>query len=110
MLLSNGTKLFVSHRRLFAEDHPRFFFGAVESYSEGIAKVSGFTWARDPTHGFQRKSDRRTKFISLASGSMIVYEIPSEVDVEDVRIEQVSGHCVVATDGGKFRMDVSERL
>lgn len=110
MILSNGAKLFVCHRRLFSEDHSRFFFGTVEMYAEGVAKVSGFTWTRDPTHGFQRKSDRRTKLIAIASGSLIVYEIPGEVDVEEVRIEQPSGHTVIATDGAKFRMDLSERL
>ena len=109
MILSNGAKLLISHRRLFAEDHPRFFFGVVEACSESIAKVSGFTWTRDPTHGFQRKSDRRSKLISLASGSLIAYEIPAEVEVEAIRIEQ-TGHTVVATDGAKFRMDLSERL
>ena len=110
MLLAKGTNLLVCHRRLFAEDQLRFFFGTVESYCEGIAKVSGFSWTRDPTHGFQRKGDRRTKLIAVASGSLIVYEIEQELDVEDLRIEQPGGHAVVATDGRKFRMDLSERL
>jgi hypothetical protein len=110
MLLSEGAKLFVCHRRLYSEDHPRFFFGSVEMYSEGIAKVSGFTWTRDPTRGFQRKSDRRTKLIAVASGNLIVYEIPRGVDVEELRIEQLDAHTIVATDGSNFRMDLSERL
>jgi hypothetical protein len=110
MLVSSGAKLLICHRRLFPEDHVRYFFGSVEAYSEGIAKVSGFTWTRDPTHGFQRKSDRRTKLISVGSGTLIVYEISPEVNVEDVRIEHVSSHSVVATDGAKFQMDLSERL
>ena len=109
MFFLKGANLMVCHRRLFAEDHIRFFFGTVESYSEGIAKVSGFTWTRDPAHGFQRKADRRTKLIAVASGSLIVYEIPAEVDVEEIRIEQPGGHTVIATDGSKFRMDLSER-
>ena len=110
MLLSKGSKLLVCHRRLFPEDHIRLFFGSVEEYCEGLAKVSGFTWTRDPTHGYQRKSDRRTKIVSISSGNLIVYQIPDEVDVEDVRIDQPGGHTVVATDGAKFRMDLSERL
>ena len=48
--------------------------------------------------------------ISLASGNLIVYEIPEEVDVEAVRVEQPGGHRVVATDGEKFQMDLSERI
>jgi hypothetical protein len=110
MLLPNGAKILVTHRRLFSEDHPRYFFGTVEMYSDGIAKVSGFTWTRDPTHGFQRKADRRSKLIAIASGSLIIYELPAEVDVEAVRIEQPGGHTVIATDGAKFQMDLSERL
>lgn len=110
MLLSKGAKLLVCHRRLFPEDPLRLFFGTVEMYSEGIAKVSGFTWTRDAAHGFQRKSDRRTKLIAIASGNFIVYEIPGEVDIEDIQIEQSTGHSVIASDGAKFRMDLSERL
>lgn len=110
MLIEPGDKLLVCHRRLFPEDHPRFFVGAVEAYEDGIAKVSGFTWTRDPTHGFQRKADRRTKLISAASGSLIVYEIPGAVELEGVRIEQPGGHQVRVTDGDKFVMDLSERI
>ena len=72
MLLVQGTKLLICHRRLFPEDPVRFFFGTVEEYSEGVAKLSGFSWTRDSTRGFQRKSDRRTKFVSIASHALIV--------------------------------------
>lgn len=110
MIVAKGAKLLVCHRRLFAEDQPRFFFGVVETYCEGIAKVSGFTWSRDPVRGFQKKADRRMKLIALDSGNLIVYQIPDEVDVERVRIEQPGGHVVIATDGGKFQMDLAERV
>lgn len=110
MLVSIGSKLLVCHRRMFHEDHPRLFFGVVEAYSEGIAKVSGFTWTRDPGRGFQKKTDRRTKLISFASGALILYEIPGDVNIEDVRIDQAGGHQVIATDGLDFRMDLSERI
>ena len=68
MILSTGAKLAICHRRLFSEDHVRLFLGTVEAYADGIAKVSGFTWTRDPTHGFQKKADRRTKLISTSAG------------------------------------------
>ena len=110
MVFSKGSKILISHRRLFKEDQPRLFFGVVESYFEGIAKVSGFTWTRDPAKGFQRKSDCRTKVVALTSGSLIVYEISSEVNIEDVVIDQPDAHSVIATDGFKFQMDLSERL
>lgn len=109
-MLDTGARILVAHRRLFAEDQPRVFFGVVESYDDGIAKVSGFTWTRDPTHGYQRKADRRTKLIAVTSGMVIVYELPRELEIEAVRIEQPGGHAVVATDGAKFHMDLSERV
>ena len=49
MILANGTKLLICHRRLFADDNPRYFFGEVEVYADGVAKVTGYTWARMPT-------------------------------------------------------------
>ena len=109
MLLSKGAKILACHRRLFPEDSSRYFFGVVDEYCEGVAKVSGFTWTRDSSHGFKRKSDRRTKLIAVGSGSVIVYELPAEIDVESIRVEQPGGHAVLATDGKKFHMDLAER-
>ena len=110
MILANGTKLLICHRRLFADDNPRYFFGEVEVYADGVAKVTGYTWARDQVSGFQRKADRRTKLIAVASGSMIIYELPKDVELEEVRVEQPSVHSVVATDGKSFTMDLAERI
>lgn len=110
MALETGTKLLVCHRRLFLEDHARWFAGVVDQCSEGLAWVSGFTWSRDPTRGIERKADRRTKLIALTSGNLIVYVLPPEVDVEALEIRQPHGHAIVLTDGGKFRMDLSERI
>jgi hypothetical protein len=110
MLLEKGAKVLICHRRLFAEDHPRFFVGTVDQYADGIAKVSGFSWTRDAARGFQRKADERTKLIALASGAMIVYEVPASLHVESLRIEQPGGHSVIVTDGARFRMDLSERV
>lgn len=109
MLIEPGSKLLVCHRRLFAEDQSRFFVGTVEGSEEALVKVTGFSWMRDPRHGFVRKNDRCTKIISLGSGAVIVYELPGEVLVEDLRIEQPGGYAVTMTDGRKFRMDLAER-
>ena len=110
MLLEPGTPLLVCHRRLFADDQPRFFVGRVDACEDGIAKVVGVTWTRDVTHGFQRKADLRTKLISLHTGTVIVYALPAEVEFEALRLEQPSGHEIVLSDGAKFRMDLSERI
>ncbi len=110
MLLVTGSKILVCHRRLFPEDPPRFFVGSVTACEEGVVKATGFSWTRDPSRGFQRKGDRRTKLIALASGTVIVYELPGEIDPEELDIEQPGGQAVVLTDGAKFSMDLAERL
>lgn len=108
MILGTGAKLLACHRRLFEEDHVRFFVGTVTDYEAGIAKVRSFTWTRDPSHGFQRKSDERTKIVPISSGAMLVYELPTEIEMSELRIEQ-RGYQVHLTDGKKFRIDLSER-
>ncbi len=109
-MLQPGTKLLACHRRLFDGDQPRFFAGTVECCEHGLAKVTGFTWTRDAARGFLRKDGKRTKIISLLSGTVIVYELPGEVLIEDLRIDQPGGHVISLTDGRKFRMDLAERL
>jgi len=110
MILMPSAKILVCHRRLFNEDQPRFFVGTISACEDGLVKVTGFSWTRDPVQGFVRKQDERTKVISLTSGALIVYELPSELLIEDLRIEQGAGHAVVLSDGRKFRMDLAERL
>lgn len=110
MILISGAKILVCHRRLFEGDLPRFFVGTVTACEQGLVKLCGFSWTRDPGQGFIRKRDERTKILSLSSGALIVYELPSEILIEDLRIEQPGGHAVVLTDGGKFRMDLAERM
>ena len=109
MILVSGTKLLISHRRMFAEDQPRFFAGTVKACEGELAKVTGYSWSRDPAHGYQRKRDRRTKIVAIGSGTLMVYELPTEVDIEELRVEQPGGHVVRLTDGRKFEMDLSER-
>ena len=109
MILVDGTKLLISHRRLFAEDQPRFFAGTVRACEGVLAKVTGYSWSRDPAHDYQRKPDLRTKIVSLESGTLMIYELPIEVEIEELRVEQPGGHVVRLTDGRKFLMDLSER-
>ncbi len=108
MILTVGSKVVISHRRLFNEDQPRIFAGTVDGYEAGIVKVTGYTWVRDVTEGFTRKVDQRTKIVAIASGTMIFYEIPRSVAIESLEIEQDGKRALVLTDGQDFRMDLSE--
>jgi hypothetical protein len=110
VILERGTKLLISHRRLFAEDQPRFFVGVVEVCEGGVARVSGHSWVREQLRGdILRKQDRRTKLVALASGSLFIYVLPEDLDIEALRIEHGKDRDHVLTDGKAFRMDISER-
>ena len=109
MLLVTGAKVLVCHRRLFLEDLPRYFVGTVTACTDSVAKVTGYSWTRDPGCGFIRKEDERTKIVAIGSGSVIVYELPLDLEIEDLRIDQPGGHTVSLIDGRSFRMDLSER-
>ena len=111
MLLQQGDKIFVAHRRLFPQDQPRFFAGTVEDYELGVAKVRGHSWVREPVKGEMHcKTDPRTKLIALASGTCLIYQLPAELDLDDLRIHQAPAHALLLTDGGTFRMDITDRV
>ncbi len=108
MILEIGMKVLVAHRRLFEHDQARLFFGTVEGYDAGIARITGYTWLRDGFRGgFRRKDDLRTKIVAIASGSVIVYQLEASLDLEALEIK-VEGDRVVARDGHEFLMDLSE--
>ncbi len=110
MFVPAGTKLLVAHRRLFPEDHPRFFTGTVEAYEDGIARVCGHSWVREQLRGdILRKNDQRTKLVALASGTLLVYVLPDDVDIENLAVEHGNDKNHVLTDGKGFQMDLSEK-
>lgn len=109
-LLTPGDKLFVAHRRLFANDEPRFFAGRVVACEAGIAKVAGHAWVREHVRGeFGRKADERVKLVPLSSGAVIVYQLPDEVDLAHLRLETRKHHFLLS-DGGGFSMDLTDRV
>ena len=108
MILQNGAKILVAHRRLFDADHGRFFVGLVEGYDDGIACVSGHTWIRDGYTGeFKRKDDERTKLIAIGSGNVIVYLLPTHVPLSSMQLV-VAGTSVHLRGEGGFEMDLTE--
>jgi hypothetical protein len=111
MVLTPGDHLLVAHRRLFADDQPRFFVGRVDELDGGILAVTGYSWLRDPVAGgFQRKDDLRTKLVAITSGAIIVYRLPRALALESLRLERVGEHGIFLVDGAGFRMDLAERL
>ena len=47
MPLTPGDKVLIVHRRLFEKDTDRFFLGTIEAFEAGLARVTGFTFARN---------------------------------------------------------------
>jgi hypothetical protein len=109
MILSTGDKILAAHRRLFAEDQPRFFTGEVQACQGDLVVAKGHSWLRDLLEGaVVRKNDVRTKILSLNSGSLIVYVLPRGLDLGTLKLEAGIGGQLVLTDGDDFVMDVSE--
>lgn len=108
MLLGADTKVLVVHRRLFENDQSRFFVGKVEGYEDGVAKIRGRTWSRDQYGAIVMKNDERTKIVSLSSGTLIVYQLPFEVELEALTIKPGSDQSVVLSDGNGFSMNLTE--
>lgn len=110
MLLKPGDKVLVAHRRLFERDETRLFVGRVDAFEAGLAKVTGQSYARDViSGGMVGKPEKRTKILSLVSGSLIVYQLPEGIQLERLRFEAPEGRAVL-TDGAEFQMDLAEHL
>ena len=110
-MLNQGEKLLIVHRRLFEKDTPRFFVGVVLIYEAGIVKVKGYTFVKDMFSGnMQKKSDLRTKVMSIVSGTLIVYQLPVTALLDSMRFSLDQDGGLVLTDEGGFSMDVSESL
>ena len=110
MILEAGSKVLVVHRRLFEGDEARYFIGVVNGHESGVAKVSGFSWTRDSLAGtFVEKNEPRTKIFSITSGTLIVYIIPSNVDLKKIRFETEDNGNSWLADGSGFKMNLTER-
>ncbi len=110
MLFEPNAKVLIAHRRLFAEDSERLFFGEVLACESGIAKIRGYTFLPDAYRGgFARKDEARTKVVSIASGSVLVYELPANVQLDNLRAE-TTGLFTRVTDGAGFQIDLSEHM
>lgn len=109
MILKPGTKVLLSHRRLFASDQPRFFLGIIEDCEDGLARVTGRTWIRNEDGSMHGKEDVRTKVVSFASGTLLVYQLPVGLVLDDLRMVPEDGFLFLR-DGHTFEMDLSEGL
>jgi len=107
MIVQKSDILLLCHRRLFAEDQPRFFVGSVDNCEDGLVLISGYSWIRDGVSGLlKRKDDQRTKVVSLLSGTTLVYQLPRDTDIMSLRIEAGEKQQLILLDGKGFSMDI----
>jgi hypothetical protein len=108
MLMAADTKVLVVHRRLFEKDHSRYFVGRVQGYEDGVAKITGRSFARDQYGAVHRKEDERTKIVSLSSGTLMVYQLPESVDLDALELYVDGSAGVTLRDDNGFKMDLTE--
>ena len=110
-MLKDGDLLLLVHRRLFNHDHSRYFIGEVEDYADGLVRVGGYSWLRDPLipTGYRRKEDLRTKIFSLSSGTVICYVLDANCDPHDLKIFSDEEGDTFLAEGRRIIMDLTEK-
>jgi hypothetical protein len=107
MILQKGEKIHVIHRRNFEKDPHRHFVGVVDSYENGLTRVSGHIFTVDAAkYVFFRRPEMRTRIVSLNAGDLVNI-IPANVDLEKVVYKQEKKF-VRVTDGSDWHMDISD--
>lgn len=108
MILQEGNKILIAHRRLFEKDQARFFVGEVNAYEAGIVKATGHSFLRDMMGGrLVEKAEPRTKILSLSSGTYLVYQLPDNLLIDSLTFTTDDG-TLCLTDGAGFTMNLSE--
>ena len=109
MILESGDVVLVSNRRMFERDETRFFVGRTVACDGPLFKAEGFTFVRDLSNGhIIKKEEKRIKLISLDSPGHIVYQLPGDINVDNVDIESGNGDAYMV-DGSKRLLNLSER-
>ena len=108
MILKQGEKVHIIHRRHYEKDHHRHFIGLVDAYEGGVARVTGHVYTVDPIKfTFVKRAEQRTRLISVSSGDVLVNIIPGKVNLEKIVYKQ-ERKAVRVTDGSEWYLDLSE--
>lgn len=111
IFLEPGYKVLIAHRRLFEMDRPRLFVGIVDVFNEnnGLLKVTGYSFSQSLKDKiYFKKQQPRTKLVSLITGMLIVYELPSSVEISELDLRTDPKGTLVLSDKHSFQMDLSE--
>jgi hypothetical protein len=108
MILQQGEKVHIIHRRHYEKDHHRHFIGVVDGYEQGVARVTGHVYTVDPVKfTFVKREESRTRLVSITSGDVLVNIIPKNVSLDKIVYKQVR-KAVRVTDGSDWHLDLSE--
>ena len=109
MILKSGEKIHVVHRRMFDKDTRKHFVGEVEAYEHGVVRALGHVFViDDPAENiFRKKSELRSRLISISAGNVYVNVLPPTVDLEQIRYEN-KGRALRITDGSEWHLDLKE--
>lgn len=109
MLIENGDVILVSHRRMFERDETRYFLGRTLACEGPLLKAEGYSFVRDLSNGMIiKKEEKRIKLLSLDSPGHIVYQLPGDVNVDNVDIASGNGDAYMV-DGCNRLLNLSER-
>lgn len=108
MILTKGNKLLIANRRLFENDSARFFIGEIECFEMPLVKISGYSFAKEKhTLTFKKKSEKRTKIITLDSGMHLSYALP-DIDISQAFFEITAEGVINLKVGSEIILDMSE--
>lgn len=108
MILAVGEKVHIQYRRHFEGDVRRHFVGEVGWYSDGIARLRGFSFLFDEARGtFVRLGQQRTRLVPLGSGDIITM-LPADADLDEARYRAKPDGGHVFTDGSTFDLEIAE--
>src|SRR5262245_66030963 len=83
MILKQGEKVHIIHRRQYEKDHHRHFVGVVDSYEGGVARVTGNVYTVDPVKfTFMRRAETRTRLVAIVSADVLVNVLPQSINLE----------------------------
>ena len=107
MILKQGEKVHVIHRRKLEKEPRRHFIGTVEGYDQGVARITGHLYTLERNSlSYVKRPEKRTRLVSIVSGDVLVNVLPDDVNLDAITYQQ-KGKTVRVTDGN-WHLDLSE--
>ena len=107
-IIDSGDRVLIITRRLFPGDVQRHFVGIVDKATHNAILVHGHAYVRDVTQGdFVRRKGQRSRVFPF-DNHIIVFVLPGDVDIGQVRYEHRDDNRLTVTDGKQFGIDISE--